>query len=599
MKLENAAASGLQFARGMVTLHRCHSPAARFPAPPVPVAVLVGVCLAASGLIAASRTQGARPRPVEVAFRDIAGAAGLTVTHVNGASAEKYFAEIMGSGGLFLDFDDDGWIDIFLVDGGSIADERVAATARHRLYRNRGDGTFEDVTAASGIRHREYGMGACAGDYDNDGAVDLYITNYGPNVLYRNAGGGRFVDVPQAGGANTPLWSTSCAFVDVDKDGFLDIVVTNYVEADRMNNVFCGTTSPRVRGYCHPQVYEALPNVLYRNTGTGTFTDVSKTAGIAGHRGRGLGVAVADVDEDGWPDIFVANDGVPNFLFRNRGKGVFEEVGLLAGVSVAVDGKARAGMGTAFGDYDGDGRLDLVVTNHEAEMHSLFRSLGGGVFTDVTLESGLGPLTLPFVGFGVAFLDFDNDTTRDLAIANGNVVDNIAQFRPGAKHAQRNLLLRNAGGRFRIAAAQSDPSFATPTVSRALAKGDIDNDGDLDLLVTNNGGAVQLLENVGGNRGNALLVRTIGTAGNRDGVGARLRLTVGARTFVDHVTSGSSYLGQNDPRVHFGVGEATTADHLEITWPSGRVDVLKNLPVNHVLTVREGAGEIRRVPFAR
>jgi len=564
------------------------------------IAIVIGLCLAVSALPDA-RQQPIPATSADVVFRNIAAAAGLGVTHVNGASPDKYFAEIMGSGGLFFDFDADGWIDVFIVDGGSIADPRVAATARHRLYRNRGNGTFEDVTAQSGIRHREYGMGACAGDYDNDGAIDLYVTNYGPNVLYHNAGHGRFTEVPGAGGAATgPLWSTSCAFVDVDKDGFLDLFVTNYVDAQRTNNKFCGKdTPPRIRGYCHPLAYDPLRSVLYHNTGKGTFEDVSMKAGIAAYRGNGLGVAVTDVDDDGWPDVFVANDGMPNFLFRNKGKGVFEEVGLLAGVSVAADSKPRAGMGTAFGDFDGDGKLDLVVTNHEFEMHSLFRSLGGGVFTDVTQESGLGPLTLPYVGFGVAFLDFDNDTRNDLAIVNGNVVDNIALFRKGAKHAQPSLLLRNVGDRFRSVGTQAGPAFAVETVSRALAKGDIDNDGDLDLLITSNGGAVQLLLNEGGNRNNALLVRTIGTKSNRDGIGARLRLTVGARTLVDQVSSGSSYLAQNDLRVHFGLASATKADRLEIAWPSGRVDVVENLPANHVITVREGEGEIGRVPFTR
>lgn len=578
------------------------------------IAFVVALCLAAAALPA--RQAPASAPFGKVLFRDIAAAAGVNVRHVNGASPAKYFAEIMGSGGLFFDFDDDGWIDIFLVDGGSIADPRVAATARHRLFRNRGNGTFEDVSAQAGIRHREYGMGACAGDYDNDGAVDLYVTNYGPNQLFRNLGHGRFMEVPGAGGAATPLWSTSCAFTDVDRDGFLDLFVTNYVQADRTNNKFCGKRSPvMLRGYCHPLAYEPSPNVLYRNTGKGTFQDVSMKAGIAGLRGNGLGVAVSDVDEDGWPDVFVANDGLPNFLLRNRGGGTFEEIGLLAGVSLAADAKPRAGMGTAFGDYDGDGRLDLVVTNHEFEMHSLFRSLGGGVFTDVTLASGLGPLTLPYVGFGVAFLDYDNDTRRDLVIVNGNVVDNIAEFRAGAKHAQPSLLLRNTGDRFQNVGRQAGPAFAAETVSRALAKGDIDNDGDLDLLITSNGGVAQLLLNEGGNRSNALLVRTVGspavtTSGstspaaralksNRDGIGARLKLTAGGRTFVDQVTSGSSYLTQHDMRVHFGLGAAAKVDRLEITWPDGRVEVTENLPVNHVVTVREGQGETQRVPFAR
>ena len=538
-----------------------------------------------------------------VSFHDVAASAGVNVTHTNGASAQKYFAEIMGSGGLFFDFDDDGWLDIFIVDGGSIADPKVALSAKHRLFRNRHNGTFEDVTAQSGLVHREYGMGACAGDYDNDGAVDLYVTNYGPNTLYRNLGKGRFAEVPRAGGANTALWSTSCAFVDVDRDGLLDLFVTNYVQADRTNNKFCGRREPvMLRGYCHPLAYDPSPNVLYRNTGKGTFEDITAKAGIAGFRGNGLGVAVTDVNDDGWPDIFVANDGKPNFLFRNTGKGGFEEVGLLAGVSLAADAKPRAGMGTAFGDYDGDGKLDLVVTNHEFEMHSLFRSLGGGVFTDVTQESGVGPATLPYVGFGVAFLDYDNDGRRDLAIVNGNVVDNIAQFRKGAKHAQPTLLLRNTGDRFVNVSKQAGPAFSTETVSRALAKGDIDNDGDLDLLITSNGGPVQLLLNDGGSRNNALLVRVIGDPGaktNRDGIGARLKLAAGGRTYVDQVTSGSSYLTQHDMRVHVGLGTATKVDRLEITWPDGKADVLENLPVNHVITVREGQGETRRVPFAR
>ena len=572
-----------------------------------PIVLLVVLFLAAPALPA--RQQASSATPADVVFKDIAAAAGVSVRHVNGASPDKYFAEIMGSGGLFFDFDDDGWLDIFIVDGGSIADPKVAATARHRLFRNRGNGMFEDVSAQSGITHHEYGMGACAGDYDNDGAVDLYVTNYGPNALYRNMGKGRFMEVPRAGGAGTALWSTSCAFTDVDRDGFLDLFVTNYVQAEKANNKFCGKRSPvMLRGYCHPLAYDPSPNVLYRNTGKGTFEDISMKAGIAGVRGNGLGVAVTDVNDDGWPDVFVANDGRPNFLFRNTGGGKFEEAGLLAGVSLAADAKPRAGMGTAFGDYDGDGRLDLVVTNHEFEMHSLFRNLGGGVFTDVTLESGIGPVTLPYVGFGVAFLDYDNDGRRDLAIVNGNVVDNIAEFRKGAKHAQPSLLLRNAGNRFQSVGKQSGPPFAVETVSRALAKGDIDNDGDLDLLITSNGGAVQLLLNEGGNRNNALLVRAIGAspspsttlgASNRDGIGARVRVTAGGRTFVDQVTSGSSYLAQNDMRVHFGLGTATKVDRLEITWPDGKVDAIQNLPVNHVVTVREGQGETRRVPFAR
>jgi enediyne biosynthesis protein E4 len=534
-----------------------------------------------------------------VLFRNVSEASGLVFTHVNGASPDKHFAEIMGSGGLFLDFDNDGWIDVFLVDGGSKADPLVARTARHRLFRNRRNGSFEDVTAASGIRHSAYGMGACAGDYDNDGLTDLYITNDGPNVLYRNAGNGAFTDVSATAGVGSPLWSTSCAFADFDRDGWLDLFVTSYVEgADE--NPFCGDTRTRLRGYCHPLTFQPSASVLYRNNGDGTFTDVTASSGIAGYRGNGLGVAVADYDDDGWPDIFVANDGMPDFLFHNERNGRFTERALLAGVSVASDGTPRAGMGTAFGDAGGDGRLDLIVTNHETEMHSLFRNAGGGLFTDATVSSGVGPATLRYVGFGVVFADYDNDGDLDLAIVNGHVIDNIALFRSGATHAQRRLLLENTGGgRFRDVSRLSGPGFAVDKVGRTVVAGDIDNDGDLDFLITNNGQRVDLLLNEGGNRRNALLLRLIGTDSNRDAIGARLRLTSGARTQVREVTSGSSYLGQNDPRVHVGLGDATIVDRLEIRWPSGRTEVVEHVAANQLVVIREGAGIVDRTPFQR
>jgi enediyne biosynthesis protein E4 len=537
--------------------------------------------------------------PVPI-FRDIAREAGVVVRHVNGASPDKHFPEIMGSGGLFLDVDNDGWIDIFLVDGGSIADSSVAATARHRLLRNRGDGTFEDITARSGIRHQGYGMGACAADYDNDGWVDLYITNVGPNVLYRNRGDGTFEDVTARAGVAGDLWSTSCAFADLDRDGHLDLFVTNYVDITGDPDRFCGHTRPPLRVYCHPLNFPPLPNVLYRNRGDGRFADDTERAGLAGYRSNGLGVVIFDADGDGWPDVFVANDALPDFLFRNDGEGRFTDMGLLAGVAVASDGQARAGMGTAVGDYDGDGRLDLIVTNHETEMHTLFRSLGEGVFADVTVASGVGRATLPYVGFGVVFEDLDNDTRPDLAIVNGHVLDNIAQIRSGASHPQARLLLRNAGGgRFEDVSARAGPGFEARGVGRTLAAGDIDNDGFLDLLVTQNGGPVALLRNEGVAGGQALLVRTIGTTSNRDGIGARLRLTVDGRTLVREIAAGGSYLGHSDRRAHFGLGPHARADRLEIRWPSGQVDLLRDIPASQVITVREGEGIVSRMPFAR
>jgi hypothetical protein len=549
------------------------------------------------------------PAESVVRFDSIASTAGLDFRHVNGASAARHLPEIMSGGGLFFDYDNDGWLDVFLVDGGSVTDAGIAARARHRLYRNRGNGTFEDVTARSGIAHAQYGMGACSADYDNDGWPDLYVTNVGPNVLYHNNGGKTFTDATRTAGVGSSSFGTSCAFADVDRDGDVDLFVTNYVDARVDNNIFCGDTASRLRVYCHPLNFAPLQSVLYRNNGDGTFTDVSKAAGIAAHRGNGLGVVIGDYDDDGWPDVFVANDMTPNFLYHNEGplrsdgpggRGVvFKEVALAAGVAVPIDGKPRAGMGTDFGDYDGDGRLDLFVTNHELEMHTLYRNLGNGLFADTTSESRVGLETLPYVGFGTVFLDYDNDGDLDLAVVNGHVMNDSGHFRPGAKEAQRKLLFRNdGGGRFKEVGRQSGPGFAVEGVGRALAAGDIDNDGDLDLLVTNNGGTVDLLRNESGHDNNSLLVRLQGSRSNRSAIGARIRLTAGGTTQVREVKAGSSYLGQSDLRVHFGLGRANRIDRLEIRWPGGATEAVQNVPINQMVTVVEGKGITERKALA-
>jgi hypothetical protein len=566
--------------------------------------VLLG---AAAGILLAVIVRGATVAQELPAFRDVAESAGLDFTHISGASDQKFLPEILGSGGLFFDFDDDGWLDIFLVDGGSFADRTVAQRARHRLFRNRGNGTFEDVTAASGIRHREYGMGACAGDFDNDGLIDLYVTNVGPNVLYRNMGHGRFIEVPnaglaEAGKAREGGWSTSCAFLDFDRDGKLDLFVTNYLDESWRKNEFCGNAGPpAIRDYCHPLTYRPSRSILYRNTGNSTgarFEDVSTRSGVAAFQGNGLGVAVTDIDDDGWPDMFVANDATPNFLFHNNRDGTFTEIASLAGVAVGNDGKVRAGMGTAFADFSGNGRPGLIVTNHETEMHSLFLNVDGRVFSDVTVPRGIGPATRPYVGFGVVFFDYDNDTRLDVAIANGHVMANAPRVRAGAKYGQRNLLLRNTGERFEDMKEQAGPGFSPEMVSRGLAAGDIDNDGDLDLLVTNNNGRPNLLLNEGG-RANAILVRAIGTKSNRSAIGTRLTLIIDGVRQVREVQSGSSYLAQNDLRAHFGLGQSNRAERLEIRWPSGMTELIENLPANHVITIREGQGVVGRVPFRR
>jgi enediyne biosynthesis protein E4 len=597
------------------------------------VAVAIAALAASPRDAAGQRADG--PGGAAAWFVNIAASAGVTFRHVNGASAERHLHEIMSGGGLFFDYDNDGWLDIFLVDGGSLTDPAVATRARHRLFRNRGNGTFDDVSPRSGLAHRGYGMGACAADYDNDGWIDLYVTSLGANTLYRNAGGASFTDVTQAAGVGSISFAASCAFSDVDRDGDVDLFVVNYVDARLDNNIFCGDAAKRMRIYCHPLNFRPLSNVLYRNNGSGTFADASREAGIGALRGNGLGVVVGDYDDDGWPDIFVANDTTPNFLFHNQGKGVFADVALPAGVSVASDGNPRAGMGTDFGDVDGDGDLDLFVTNHELETHTLFRNLGKGLFSEMTAEAGVGTPTLPFVGFGTAFVDHDNDGDLDLAIVNGHVVNIPALVRPGAKEAQRKLLFVNDGrGRMREIGRQAGPGFAEEKVGRALAAGDIDNDGDVDFLVTNNGADAELLRNDGpaasagpgatsGTGGNALLLKLVGTAGtpradassrlraadassqrsNRSAVGARVRVTAGATSGATNrlreVKAGSSYLGQNDLRVHIGLGTATRADRIEVRWPNGASETLTAVAANQIVTITEGRGVTARVPFAR
>jgi len=557
--------------------------------------VAIALALLATGHLATSQM------PANVQFVNASAQSGITFQHVNGASPDRHLYEIMSGGGLFFDYDNDGWLDVFLVDGGSLTNAAIDKTAQHRLYRNRGNGTFQDVSALSGITHAGYGMGACAADVNNDGWIDLYVTSVGTNALYQNNAGKGFTDVTKAAGVvGAPMFSASCAFADVDRDGDVDLFVVHYVDARVDNNTFCGDVGRKYRIYCHPLTFAALRNTLYRNNGSGVFTDVSKESGILDHRGNGLGVVFGDYDDDGWIDAFVANDSTPNFLFHNEAGRRFSETALLAGVSVASDGMPRAGMGTDFGDYDGDGDLDLFVSNHELEAHTLFRNLGKGLFEDATFPSGVGPATLPYVGFGAVFVDYDNDTDLDLGIVNGHVMNSPGHVRPGATEAQRKLLLRNGGGgRLTDVGRQSGPGFVSERVGRTLVAGDIDNDGDLDLLVTNNGGDTELLRNEGGTGNNAVLIQLVGTKSNRSAVGARVRLTAGGTTQVREVKAGSSYLGQNDLRVHAGLGKAAKIDRLDVRWPNGQNEVIEGAAMNQILTVTEGKGITARTPFGR
>jgi len=542
---------------------------------------------------------GTPPALSEAVFRDIASQAGIRFRHINGATPEKYMPETMGSGCLFFDYDDDGWIDIFLVNGGSLVDSKLAAVSHSALYRNNGDGTFSEVTQQAGLKNQGYGMGACAADYDNDGRKDLYLTNFGTNVLYHNSGDGTFSDVTEKAGVGFSSWGSSCAFADINNDGYLDLFVVNYVDFSLSNNKFCGSLVEGVRSYCHPNVYRGLPNVLYRNNGDGTFTDITPQAGVFTRSGKGMGVAFGDYNNDGWTDIYVANDSVPNFLYRNLGKGNFAEEGLPAGVAVDENGLPKAGMGTDWGDFDNDGLLDIYVTNLNSQTNTLYRNNGGGSFTDLTWQAGLGEPTLPFVGFGTAFFDYDNDGRLDIVVADGHILDNVSLSRDNISYAQRNLLFHNeGGGMFREVGLSAGPGFRLEKVSRGLAAGDIDNDGDLDLLINNCNQTADLLLNDSRTNNHWLTIKLIGTKSNRDGIGTRLAVTANGLTQIREVKAGSSYQSQNDVRAHFGFGKTASIDRVELRWPSGTLDVLKDLKADEVLTVREGAGIVGRGPYS-
>ncbi len=558
--------------------------------------------LAAAGCLAG--VAGAARPAHQITFRDATRDAGITFVHEMGKSGEKMMVETMGAGGGFLDFENDGDLDLYLVNGAPLPGHDGTGPFSDALYRNDGGLRFTDVTAASGTGDTGYGMGVCAGDYDNDGFTDLYVTNYGPDTLYRNAGDGRFAVVTREAGVGDDLWSTSCAFLDHDGDGDLDLFAANYVDFSPANNKFCGDYPKGVRAYCHPNVYRGQPDSFWRNDGDGTFTAIGEAAGLSARDGNGLGVVSADFDDDGDVDLFVANDKTPNSLYRNDA-GRFTDVTLEAGVGFGMDGVALAGMGTDFGDYDGDGDLDVVVTNLDFENNSLFRNEGGGLFSDASFASGIGAPSLSFVGFGAEFLDFDNDGRVDLAIANGHILDNASYFNDATAYAQRNFLFRGiGGGRMEEVGRETGPDMQLANVGRGLAVGDVDDDGDLDLLVTACGGRPRLLINHGGNVYAALRVRLVGRESNRSALGARVRLAGPNGPLVDEVRGGGSYLSQSEPTLHFGLGprapgaaaegsgsgEPSRAGRLElqIRWPSGRRQTVAAPAAGGSLVIVEG-----------
>ncbi len=459
----------------------------RFPRRRAIVLLLALACFVTAGgdwLFAQPQRRSATPLSSQN-FANVATTAGLRFAHYNGASPEKYVLETMGSGAAFLDYNNDGWLDIYLVNGGGVPGHAPPAPVRNALYRNKGDGTFVDVTTQAGVGGNGlYGMGVAAADYDNDGWADLFVTTFGRNILYRNRGDGTFADVTEKAGVAGGGWSTSAAFLDYDRDGRLDLFVARYVDYTFERNVICGDPARGIRAYCHPDIYDGVSSVLYHNNGDGTFTDVSKASGITSQIGKGLGVVAADLDADGWIDIYVANDSVRNFLFRNLGNGTFKEIGIASGVALDEGGRPQAGMGTAAGDYDGDGRLDIIVTNLDQEYNALYKN-SGAFFADTSFPTGFAPPSLPLVGWGTGFFDFDNDGDLDILVVTGHVIDNIEKFRAGQTYPQAKLLFENLGDRFREVATRHGAALTKPEVSRGAAFGDYDNDGDVDVLVLN------------------------------------------------------------------------------------------------------------------
>jgi hypothetical protein len=561
-----------------------------------------GVHRLTAGCAAALVAVGAAAGP-DVRFTDITREAGIAFTHQSSATSQKYLVETMGGGVAVFDYDNDGRLDIFFTNGARIDDpmpdgrlpDKSDPKYWNRLFKQQDDGRFADVTepaGVSGMPQNQYGMGAAVGDYDNDGFDDLYVTNYGVNTLYRNTGKGTFTDVTKSAGVPGGGWSVSAGFFDYDNDGHLDLFVSRYLEWSFENNPYCGEKRAGHRAYCHPDNYEGITNILYRNNGNGTFTDVSAKAGIADPNGKGLGVAFADYDGDGFTDVYVANDSVQSFLYRNKGDGTFEEVGLLAGVGFNEDGKTFAGMGVDFADYDNDGRPDVIVTDLSNERYRLFRQNQDGSFRDVTNLSGIGGATLLYSGWSTSFVDYDNDGWKDLFVAQGHVMDTIEKTSPNLKYLQPPLLLRNEKGRFsRVSPGEA---FEKEWAGRGAAFGDLDNDGDVDVVVSNVGQSAFVLRNDGGSARNWVRIQTEGRASNRNGIGCRVKV-VGQSGLTQYftVTTAIGYLSASDSRLLVGLGEDATAKLVEIRWPSGRVQTFEQVKAGQTLVAAEPDGGSR------
>jgi enediyne biosynthesis protein E4 len=543
------------------------------------------------------------PRDVDapVKFTDITAASGLRFLHRSSATQNKYLIETMGGGVALFDADSDGWLDVFYTNGARLKDpqpdneslDKSAPEFRNRLFHNNRDGTFTDVTEKAGLGGKGYSMGVATGDYDNDGDADLLVTGYGVISLYRNDAQGTFTDITARSGIKGDGWMTSAGFFDYNNDGHLDLFICRYLQWNfTSGSLFCGESRPGGRGYCHPDKFKPISNYLFKNNGDGTFTDVSAASGVKAKPGKALGVAFADYNRDGLMDISVANDSHPQFLFRNKGDGTFVEVGLDAGVGYDEDGKTFAGMGTDFSDLDDDGWPDIVTTALPYQYFAFFHNNGKGGFDYLSLNSGLGAITRLFGGWGVRIFDYDNDGAKDVFLANSHVMDNITVTQPHLAYEQKPLLLKFDGHRFQDISARSGEVFQKEMAARGAAFGDLDNDGDLDVVIANCNRPAVVLRNDGGNRNHWLAVELRGTRSNRDGLGGLITLTMksGKKSFAQ-VTTASSYLSASDRRAFFGLRNEDTIRTVKIEWPGGAVQEMAEPKADRVLRVEEEAGK--------
>ncbi len=555
------------------------------------------------------RTNGANPYGVQ--FRDVTREAGIHFHHERAASPEKLYYETMGAGVGWVDYNQDGYLDAFFVNSGDTPNFHPDEPPQPALYRNNGDGTFTDVTAASKIRaDGTFFMGVAVGDYDNDGFPDVYMTGYRHSVLLHNNSDGTFTDVTaKAGVGDDGAWGTAAGWFDYDRDGKLDLLVTNYVQFDADHPVACGENRPGFRAYCHPDSYHGTSMRLYHNNGDGTFTDVTEKAGLANADGKSLAVVLADLNGDGWPDIFIANDTQRNFLYINNGDGTFRDASYTSGAGFSEEGKPEAGMSADAADLRNAGMFDLYVSHLDFELNRLYRNNGNAVFVDDTIASGLGQSNMLESSFGARFFDFDNDGWRDLLVTNGHILDNIPLYHPQVTYAEERRLYRNTGdGHFVDATSTQGADFRAPRVGRGLAVGDYDNDGWLDFLVNNNGQEAQLFRNSGqlasrgvaehpvgpitpgANKNHWLGVHLVGTKSNRDAIGAKLKITAGSFSSYDQEKGGMSYMSAQDPRIYFGLGAHARVDSLEIAWPSGAKEIVRDIAADQIVTIVEGRG---------